>query len=68
MSVRQFAFGLQLRHATNRHCEAVMLPIIRRGVLHHLEYAIASELQRSWQYLSAFSYAPMAHPVAPTQP
>src|SRR6266849_7134097 len=51
---------------TTRHCEAVMLAIIlaRRSCTSWNDPIGFPNCKRSWQYLSAFSYAPMAHPVA----
>src|SRR6267378_622260 len=51
---------------TRRHCEAVMLASIfaRRSCTIWNEPIGLPNCKRSWLYLSAFSYAPIAHPVA----
>src|SRR5882724_1258202 len=48
------------------HCEAVMLASIlaSRSCTSWNDPIGLPNCKRSWQYLSAFSYAPIAHPVA----
>src|ERR1700720_655180 len=50
---------------TSRHCDAVMFSILRarRSWISWNEPMGLPNWRRSWAYLSAASYAPIAHPV-----